>query len=77
MKKIYILLLIATFSLNLFCQQDNVIVLDSTYMYLWDSNTNDWVWDGCRFYTYDANRNNTVTSSFWGGGMEKSLCLCI
>ncbi len=59
MKKIYLLLLIATFSLNLFSQQDNVIVLDSTYSYYWDSDINDWVGDRRWVYAYDANGNET------------------
>ena len=44
MKKIYLLLLIATFSLNLFCQQDSVIVLDSTFSYRWDTISHDWIY---------------------------------
>ena len=50
MIRIYLLLLITTFSLNLFCQQDTVIVLDSTYSYRWDSETYDWIYNSKTVY---------------------------
>ena len=59
MKKIYLLILLATFSINLLCQQDSEIVRDSTYSYIWDTITNDWVIDWRRVNTYDANGNLT------------------
>ena len=59
MKKIYLLLLLATISLNLFCQQDNVIVIDSTYSYKWDTIINDWLVYWREVYVYDANGNRT------------------
>ena len=55
MIRIYLLFLLATFSLNLFCQQDKVIACDSTYSYKWDTVTNDWVLDYRRVYSYDSN----------------------
>jgi hypothetical protein len=59
MKKIYLLLLLATFSLNLFCQQDSLIVHDSMYLFLWDTIANDWVGRLRWVYAYDANGNIT------------------
>ena len=59
MKKIYLLLLLATFSLNLFCQQDDTIVLDSTYSYKWDSQFNEWLVDSRWIYEYDVNGRKT------------------
>jgi len=45
MKRLCILFLLAIFSLNLFRQLHNVIVIDSTYSYKWDTVTNDWFLD--------------------------------
>lgn len=59
MKRIYISFLIATFSLNLFCQQDSVIVNDSTNSYRWDISTNDWAETGRILYSYDVKGNLT------------------
>ena len=59
MKKIYLLLLLATFSLNLFCQQSDTIVLDSTYSYRWDTVTSDWVFYDYYLFSYDASGNQT------------------
>ena len=66
MKNIYILFIVATFSLNLFCQQDNVIVLDSTYTYYWHSNTKDWVISSRSIYAYAyaAHGNHTESISY-------------
>ena len=64
MKKIYLLLFIVTFSLNLFCQQDNVIVLDSAYHYYWDSDTNDWVNGNRSVSKYDANGNRAEAITY-------------
>ena len=49
MKKIYLTLLLSILSLTLFCQQENEMVLDSTYGYGWDSETNDWILKGVLF----------------------------
>src|SRR4030042_24832 len=57
MKKICLLLLLTTFPLNLFCQQSNEMVLDSSYIYNWNSNFNDWVGNSRWVHTYDANGN--------------------
>src|SRR4030042_157032 len=59
MKKICLLLLLTTFPLNLFCQQSNEMVLDSFYIYNWNSNFNDWVGNSRWVHTYDANGNLT------------------
>ncbi len=59
MNKIYLIITIVTFSLNLFCQQDSVIVLDSTYAYNLHSQTGDWVLDERHIYAYDANGMQT------------------
>ena len=59
MKKIYLLLLLAIVSSNLFCQQDNLIVHDSTYIFDWDFKTNDWVVSQLWVYVYDAKGNRT------------------
>ena len=64
-KRIFFLLLLAAFSLNLFCQQDSLIVHDSTYIYRWDSETNDWVGQYHTVDAYDANGNNTVSIRSW------------
>ena len=64
MKKIYLLLFLATLPLNLFCQQDNVIVLDSTYSYYWDSDTNDWIAEQRYIYAYDDNGNQTEKTTY-------------
>ena len=64
MKKIGFTLLIATSSLNLFCQQDNIIVLDSIYHYGWDTITHNWVADQCAIYAYDANGNRTESIGY-------------
>ncbi len=57
MKKIYLILLLATLTLNLFSQQDNVIVLDSIYSYNWDEIANDWAATDRKLYSYDASGN--------------------
>ena len=59
MKKIYLTLLLSIFSLTLFCQQENKMVLDSSYGYGWDSETNDWILEGRLVYTHDSNGNQT------------------
>jgi len=63
-KKIYLLSLLAAFSLNLLCQQDNLIVHDSTYIYKWDTITNDWVVYSRSVSTYDAIGNQTEGISY-------------
>lgn len=64
MKKIYILTFLATFSLNLFCQQDTKIVRDSTISYIWDTITNDWVESQRYVHVYDVNGNQTERYSY-------------
>src|SRR4030042_2953499 len=59
MKKICLLLLLTTFPLNLFCQQSNEMVLDSSYSYHWDSKTNNWIWYSRYVYAFDVNGNLT------------------
>jgi len=64
-KKIYLIVILVTFSLNLFGQQDSVIVLDSTYSYYWHSQTSEWVLDGRNIYAYDANGNRAEYIAFF------------
>jgi hypothetical protein len=52
MKKTGILLLLANFSLTLFCQQFSNVNNDSTYSYIWDTETNDWAGDYRFVYIY-------------------------
>ncbi|MEN8229182.1 MAG: hypothetical protein ABFS38_13570, partial [Bacteroidota bacterium] len=59
MKKIYISLFIAAFSINLFCQADSLIVLDSTYSYTWDKTADDWAVNGRILNLYNTNGNKT------------------
>jgi len=43
------------------------MVLDSTYLYQWNADTNDWVMYDRNVYTYDANGNETEMISYkWG-----------
>jgi len=57
MKKLYLFLLLGIIACNLFCQQDNEMVLDSTFQYDWDSDSSEWILEDRRVYTYDANGN--------------------
>ena len=69
MKNIYILLLLSTFSSNLFCQQDGVIVLDSLYSYHWDEIVNDWAATDRKMYSYDAHGNKLEDILYdWSSG---------
>ncbi len=61
-KRIFFLFLLATFSLNLFCQQDSVIVRDSTYSYYWDSGTNEWVY-GSKEVSYWSELTTSIPNS--------------
>ncbi len=60
-KRIYLLLLLATFPIKLFSQQDFVIVKDSTYTYY--GYENDWALFNRIIYSYDANGN--ITEEIW------------
>jgi hypothetical protein len=70
MKKIYLAIILTTFALNLFSQNDHKIVLDSTYNYIeWDTVTNDWKQSSKREYSYDVNGNQTeMIFSLWDTG---------
>jgi hypothetical protein len=57
MKKIYILLLLFTFSLNLFSQENDPNLPDSTISYTWNTEINDWINESSIVYTFDANGN--------------------
>ena len=41
------------------CQQQDTLVLDKTNIYLWDSMSNDWVYDQYIDYEYDKDLNQT------------------
>ena len=58
------MLILITFSINLFCQEDSLIVHDSTYSYHWDTTTNDWVLDVRSLKTYDINGNLTEENEY-------------
>jgi len=59
MKKYSLLLLMATFSSGLFCQQDTLIVLDSIYSYVWDTVLSDLVISERQIYKHDVYGNET------------------
>ena len=55
LKKIYLLVFLATFSSNLFCYQDSLTVIDSTYSFKLDIIANNWILTNKDFYAYDVN----------------------
>jgi YD repeat-containing protein len=59
MKPIFWLLLFITIPLNVFSQQNNEMLLDSSMSYRWDSETGDWVEDKREYWVYDINGNLT------------------
>ena len=66
MRQVILLLLLTLFPLNLLCQQDKEMLLDSTISYYWDSDTSEFV-PGERYnYTYDSSGNLSVQlHAYW------------
>jgi len=71
MKKIYLLLLIMTISLNLFCQQEDKMVLDSIQGYTGGKGTDTWVNQSFVVYKYDKAGNLTEQiDHYWDSETE-------
>lgn len=59
MKNYFLLLVFVSFSLKLFSQQRNTLLLDSTYQYAWDFESGNWETyaSSQSMYKYDPNAN--------------------
>ncbi|HEC43980.1 MAG TPA: T9SS type A sorting domain-containing protein [Bacteroides sp.] len=64
LRHIGLLLLLTTFSLNLYCQSDIEIVRDSIYSYGWDREANEWLIEYRDIFAYDSNGNRTVNARY-------------
>lgn len=73
MKKLYLLTCIATVCINLFCQQDQ-LVLDSIYYYSWEPGSYDWSLSGRQLYFYDL-RGNHLEETGYGWDFETNTWL--
>ncbi len=73
MRQIYSLLILIVFQLNLYCQQDRIIVKDSAQAYYWDSETENWIYHVRYVYEYDYKGN--LIESYWYNGISNPQIL--